>query len=293
MPGELPFIVTRSALSRRCFLQGAGLALALPLLDALTPAFARTAQRAAPRRIFTICNNLGLLGDQVYPTEAGRDYQLTPYLTLLKAHRNDFTVFSGVSHPGTGSFRNTISLDQFIAERIGSATRFPSLTLAVNSRTLSYNGSGVGIPPEDRAAEVFRQMFVQGTAAQIEAKMQELDAGRSILDAVSVQAQRLQRTIGTRDAATAECLRIRKRVARFVPSTLAANPLALARRRRSASLQQIGGGVGCVVLLSRYMKAADYAMRRVLSTQGDAGGIHGGAGVAGVPFRQRRAGAFG
>ena len=85
------------------------------------------------------------------PNETGRDYTLSPYLELLKEHRNDFTVFSGVSHPdvdgghpadncfltaaphpGSGGFRNTISLDQYIAERIGHLTRFPSLTLGVN-----------------------------------------------------------------------------------------------------------------------------------------------------------------
>jgi hypothetical protein len=222
---DAPFVSTRSALSRRRFLRGTGVALALPFLDAMLPSFGRAAQASSqtgskPRRVFAICNNLGLLGDQFYPAEAGREYKLSPYLEFLKAHRNDFTVFSGVSHPnvdgahasdvcfltaaphpGTGSFRNTISLDQFIAERIGSQTRFPSLTLAVNSRTrtLSYNGSGVGIPPEDRAAEVFRQLFVQGTPAQIEAQIQKLDTGRSILDAVSTQAKRLQGKVGTRD----------------------------------------------------------------------------------------------
>lgn len=220
-----PFVSTRGALARRQFLKGAGVALSLPFLDAMIPTFARAAQRqplagGKPRRVLAICNNLGLLPDHFFPADSGKDYRLSPYLELLKAHRNEFTVFSGVSHPGVdgahaadvsfltaaphpgnGSFRNTISLDQFIAERIGSATRFPSLTLAVNSRTrtLSYNGSGVGIPPEDRAAEVFRQLFVQGTPEQIEAQIQKLDTGRSILDTVSAQAKRLQREVGARD----------------------------------------------------------------------------------------------
>jgi hypothetical protein len=222
---NVPFVATREPLSRRGFLRGAGVALALPFLEAMLPASGRAAQAplqtgTTPRRLFAICNNLGLLSDQFFPAEAGKDYRLSPYLELLRAHRNDFTVVSGVSHPnvdgahasdvcfltaaphpGTGSFRNTISLDQFIAERVGSQTRFPSLTLAVNSRTrtLSYNGSGVGIPPEDRAAEVFRQLFVQGTPAQIEAQIQKLDTGKSILDAVSVQAKRLQANVGARD----------------------------------------------------------------------------------------------
>ena len=167
-----------------------------------------------------ICNNLGLLPDLFFPTGTGRDYIPSPYLKLLQAHRNDFSVFSGVSHPnvdgghpadvcfltaaphpGSSSFRNTISLDQQIAEQIGILTRFPSLTLAVNTRTrsLSWTGTGVAIPPEDKAAEVFKQLFLQGTPEQIEAQIRKLDTGRSILDTIAGQAKELQRSVGSRD----------------------------------------------------------------------------------------------
>jgi hypothetical protein len=222
---DAPSVLTRRALSRRKFLKGAGAVVSLPFLDSMVPALGRTLQGASPidlkpKRMFAICNNLGLLSEHFFPKTAGKDYQLSPYLELLKAYKNDFTVISGVSHPnvagahasdvsfltaapypGTGSFRNSISLDQFIAERIGSATRFPSLTLAVNSRfrTLSYNGSGVAIPPEDRVSEVFKQMFVQGTTEQIEAQIRKLDTGKSVLDAVAVQAKQLQKELGHRD----------------------------------------------------------------------------------------------
>src|SRR2546423_2421204 len=167
------FVSTKHALSRRKFLRGAGIALSLPLLDSMLPAFAALAKSSAsitpggkPRRMFAICNNLGLLPDQFFPKQTGRDYQLSPYLEVLKEHRTDFTVFSGVSHPdvdgghpadncfltaaphpGSGGFRNTISLDQYIAERIGHLTRFPSLNLCVKiqqgSRRLAWTSSGV------------------------------------------------------------------------------------------------------------------------------------------------------
>ncbi len=102
-----PFVSTRPALSRRKFLRGAGILMALPLLDAMTPAFASTAKRLAagatpgkkPRRMLGICNNLGLLPESFFPTDAGRNYTLSPYLEGLREYRNDFTVFSGVSHP--------------------------------------------------------------------------------------------------------------------------------------------------------------------------------------------------
>jgi len=145
-------------MDRRRFLRGAGVALALPFLDSMAPAFGQSPAAAKPRRMLAICNNLGLLADQFFPTGKGRDYVASPYLKLLQEHRDTFTVFTGVSHPnvdgghpadvcfltaaphpGSGSFRNTISLDQHIAEQIGILTRFPSLTLAVNTRTRSLS----------------------------------------------------------------------------------------------------------------------------------------------------------
>src|ERR1041385_2275387 len=225
-----PFVSTRPALSRRKFLRGAGILLSLPMLEAMTPAFAAVTKRIAadatpggkPRRMFGICNNLGLLPEYFFPQESGRDYPLSPYLEILKEHRNDFTVFSGVSHPdvdgghpadncfltaaphpGSGGFRNTISLDQHIAERIGHLTRFPSLTLGVNvqqgQRSLSWTGSGVLIPCEEKASDVFKRLFIQGTPAEVDAQVRRLDIGNSILDAVASQAKDLQRSVSARD----------------------------------------------------------------------------------------------
>lgn len=224
-----PFVSTQRAVSRRKFLRGAGILLSLPLLDAMTPAFAAVLKNSAgstpggkPRRMFGICNNLGLLPDSFFPKQSGRGYALSPYLEQLKEHRDDFTVFSGVSHPdvdgghpadncfltaaphpGSGGFRNTISLDQYIAERIGHLTRFPSLTLGVNVqqglRSLSWTGSGVLIPCEEKAADVFARTFLQGTKSEVETQMRKLELGRSILDAVGGQAKDLQRTVGARD----------------------------------------------------------------------------------------------
>ena len=214
----------RTSISRRSLLRGVGVSLSLPLLNAMAPLAARAQAPAQasvkPRRMFGICNNLGLLPGEFFPTDAGRDYTPSSYLKILQDYRKDFTVLSGVSHPNvdgghpsdvsfltaaphpaSGSFRNTISLDQYIAERIGNQTRFPSLPLAVNSgaRSLSWTGSGVAIPPEQSAASVFRQMFMQGNPTEVEAKIAELDTGRSILDAVADQIRDLERNVGSSD----------------------------------------------------------------------------------------------
>src|SRR5215203_3161493 len=88
------FVSTGRALSRRKFLRAAGIGLSLPLLEAMTPAFAIARRRLAadttpggkPRRMFGICNNLGLLPDNFFPQDNGPDYKLSPYLEGLRAH---------------------------------------------------------------------------------------------------------------------------------------------------------------------------------------------------------------
>jgi hypothetical protein len=141
---------------------------------------------------------------------------------MLGEHRDDFTVFSGVwhpdvdgghpadncfltaaPHPGSGGFRNTISLDQFAAERIGHLTRFPSLTLGVNvqqgQRSLSWTASGALIPCEEKPSEVFKRLFLRGTAAEVREQERRLALGQSIMDAVAGQARSLERDLGPRD----------------------------------------------------------------------------------------------
>ena len=231
LPQYGPYLATRQPLSRRTFLRGTGIALALPFLDTMLPTFTRAAQsssplapNAKPRRFFGINNNLGFAmgatAQRFFPEATGRNYPLSPYLKVIEEHRNDFTVFSGVSypnvdgghpadicfitgapHPGSGSFRNTISVDQLIAERIGIATRFPSLTLAVNTnnRSLSCTGTGVAIPPETSAAAVFKQLFVQGSESEVAATLTTLENGRSVLDAVAAQAKSLESDLGYKD----------------------------------------------------------------------------------------------
>ncbi|MFN3326675.1 MAG: DUF1552 domain-containing protein [Bryobacteraceae bacterium] len=220
-------ISLRRALPRRSFLRGAGVALGLPLLDVMRPALAAPKSDDVPRRMFAICNNLGLLENGFFPTKPGRDYELSPYLSVLKDFRQDFTVFSGVSHPdvdgshssevcfltaaphpGNGGFRNTISLDQFMADHIGERTRFPSLTLGVNvnkgQRSLTFTGSGVMIPCEDSASSLYRRLFLQGTEEEIERQIARLKQGESIMDSVADHASGLKRDLGPADRARLE-----------------------------------------------------------------------------------------
>jgi len=208
------------SLDRRTFLRASGAALALPWLDAMRPAFARDAA-PEPRRMLSICTNLGVLEQNFVPATAGDDYELTPYLETLKDFRKQFTVLSGTSHPdvtgghsaeasyltaaphpGTASFRNSISLDQFAAEQIGVHTRVASLPLVVSqngNQSLSFTSSGVMLPAERSPAQVFKALFVAGDAASIERQVEQLRVGRSILDAVADRAAALQKRLGPAD----------------------------------------------------------------------------------------------
>lgn len=210
---------TPRALSRRTFLRGTGVALALPLLDAMRPAFAAD-KVETPRRMIGIETNMGILPQYFFPEKAGKDYTLTPYLERLAAYRDQFTVFSGVSHPGVtgghaaekcfltgtphperGGFRNWVSVDQLAAEHLGPKTRYPSLVLGCGNegQTLSYTRSGAPIPIERSPRKLFEKLFVQGKPAEVAAQVEALRQGRSTLDFVGDQARRLNGSLTPAD----------------------------------------------------------------------------------------------
>lgn len=203
-------------LSRRTFLRAAGVCVALPFLDAMSHGQQPAAAR--PRRMVLIGRPLGLHTPFLFPERAGRDYEHTRYTRLLNAHRNDVTVFSGVSHRGytdghhndvalmTGAppegirlndLRNTISLDQEVASHIGSQTRFASLVLG--DTVYSWNRRGVRVPAQHWASGVFRQLFIQGTPDEIAREVRRLRDGRSILDNLRAQARTMSLELGAAD----------------------------------------------------------------------------------------------
>jgi len=210
----------QAPLSRRAFLRGTGVALALPFLDAMWPRSARADQPLTPKRMVAVCTSLGIYGPAFFPKEAGADYTSTPYLDHLKDHREDFTVFSGICHPdqagadghssemtwltsarhpGLGGFRNSISVDAVVAEKIGIETRFPSIMLGTNNVSQSYTRSGVMIPAETRPSQMFAKLFVQGSSWEVEQQMRKLREGRSIMDAVNDEAKRFSSKMGAAD----------------------------------------------------------------------------------------------
>ena len=214
------FISTQPRLNRRQLLRGAGVALSLPFLDAMQPAFAASSVSGPPRRMICIQTNMGILPQFFFPEKAGRDYELTPYLKKMGISRDAFTVFSGTSlpgvtgghaaekcfltgtpHPDRGGFRNGISLDQFVAERIGNQTRYPSLVLASSpsGQSLSYTRTGAKIPAESSPNKLFQRLFTAGKPEEVESAIQNMKQGRSLLDFVGAQSRRLSRELSPGD----------------------------------------------------------------------------------------------
>ncbi len=201
------------AVSRRHFLRAAGALLALPRLG-------RAAEKSAPRRLLAVHVPLGMMPMFFFP-KAGE--ASSPYLELLKGHRERFTAFSGVSHPGvdgnhhagqcflTGAphpgqptFRNSLSLDQFAAEKIGLDTRFPSLALSVRkgehyADSIAVSRSGVVLPTETSAERLYRRLFVAGTPAEKAATMRRIEAGGSVLDLILDKARGLENSVAAED----------------------------------------------------------------------------------------------
>lgn len=209
-------------INRRSFLRAAGVAIAVPAMEAFAPTRALAAFAGAPpKRLITICTTLGLHAPSLFPEKAGKDYELTPYLKHLAEHRDQFTLFAGLSHPnqagkdghssqmtwltaaenpGLAGFQNSISLDQLAAEKLGYVTRFPSMTLSSQGgSSQSYNRSGVMVPAEHRPSKVFADMFFQGKDYEIRNQKKLLDEGRSILDLVGGQAKRLKKKVSAND----------------------------------------------------------------------------------------------
>lgn len=206
-------------LSRRALLRGAGITLGLPLLEAMTPAFARVQEARQAKRFVGISLALGLHNPNLVPEGSDRDYKPSRYLAGIQDMREDFTVISGSSHPGVsgghsaeGSIfsacpnargatsRNTVSLDQYMAKHLGHETRFPSLVLNTNSQSSpSYTENGSMIPAENSAMRLFTRLFVDDTPGEQERQAELIRRGRSVMDVVGAEAKSLMREVGAGD----------------------------------------------------------------------------------------------
>ena len=200
-------------MNRRHFLRAAGACLALP-------AIGRAAETFSAKRLLAIHVPLGMMPAFFFPKDGETS---SPYLDLLAAHKGHFSTFSGMSHPsvdgnhhagqcfltgaphpGQPTFRNSLSLDQLVAEKIGLDTRFPSLAVSVRKSehyadSIAVSRSGVVLPSETSAERLYRRLFVAGTADEKAATMRRIEAGGSVLDLILDKAKRLEKSTAPQD----------------------------------------------------------------------------------------------
>lgn len=219
-------------LDRRTVLRGAGLALALPWLEAMT--HAAPAARP-PRRFcaFFFGNGVNLQTRHPghedwhwFPHTDGPDYRFTKSLETLAPHRADLTILGGLSHPTsrqlvghntvdvwlTGAdiretLTNSASIDQVIARHQGAQTRLPSLVLSSHggvgtksrSTTISFDQQGRAIPAESNPRRVFERLFEPPTDGDLAARRRALTAGRRRVDFLLDDARSLRSNLGRPD----------------------------------------------------------------------------------------------
>lgn len=227
------------SLSRRHVLRAAGVALSLPLLDAMRndAGLVKAADSkfkplsrsttSVPRAIFCYVPN-GVNIHEWMPATEGSQYELSSTLKVLEEVRDEFTVITGMGHPRctgghsgadtwlTGAdlksvpgkdYANSMSIDQLIAETHGSQTRFPSLQWsdtsgtgsAGHSHTLSFDRSGTPLPTDDSPRRIFERLFVPESAKDRQETLRKYAEKRSILDNVLAESKRLSQRVGKED----------------------------------------------------------------------------------------------
>jgi len=228
---KIPLVQCRDSksLHRRQFLLGAGAMIGLPWLESWPPAknpLNGEHNNSSPKRLVCLGVDLGMYADGWVPKEMGANYTMPSLLEPLKEFRNHFTLLSKSDHPGvsgghrgvaallSGVFnpvriggaeviRNSVTIDQFVANRIGSHNRYESLQLSATNidplRTLSWNENGVPLIPCGNATKVFKQLFVDDANPQH--AEQALQDGKSILDAVIEDTKELNKHLAISDKA--------------------------------------------------------------------------------------------
>ncbi len=158
-------MVFQKAIPRRTFLRGLGTTLALPMLDAMVPAFAHGAATKPAKRLATVYLPNGIMMDKWTPATEGAGFALTPILEPLAPFRDQMLVISGLAHKtgralageNTGDHaragatyltgvhpRKTegadteagISMDQIVAQELGKETQLASLELCMDTPEL-------------------------------------------------------------------------------------------------------------------------------------------------------------
>lgn len=228
--------LSKKSLSRRTILRGMSAAVALPFLDAMAPA---ASTPAAPKRLGLVYFPNGAIMDKWIPATAGDGFEFTPTLQPLAPYRDQLVVIGNLARAGTTIGDHAVAaagwltgvyakkteaedvlagptIDQLIAQHIGSETTFPSLEFATEDftgyiggctpgfsctymNTLCWTTPTTPVPMEINPRVAFERMF--GRAGTSEQRKQHEAEDQSILDSVTGDVARLKSSLGTRDKA--------------------------------------------------------------------------------------------
>lgn len=223
-------------IERRTFLKGLGATLALPALEAMRPLMAQGMAANFPVRMALLYMPNGVRADRWTPTGTGKKFTLSPILSPLEAYREELLVLTGLenkaSFTGDGHYVKTggwltgttisqttgsdinaggISMDQIAAQKIGQSCKLPSLELGTESIAtgidtnvnytrlyashISWKTPTSPLPCEINPRVAFDRLF------RTRSKMGQKQASdqKSVLDLVSTDAKRLQKSLGESD----------------------------------------------------------------------------------------------
>jgi Protein of unknown function (DUF1552) len=240
-------MLPNQTISRRTVLRGLGTAVALPLLDAMLPRLAvaglATEKKELPLRFGCVYVPNGVNMAEWTPATEGALAKLPSILGPLASLKDYLLVLSGLTcdkarahgdGPGdharamsaflTGrqprktygaDIRAGVSFDQFLAQRIGDATRFPSLELGCEggkgvgncdsgyscaySSTISWRTDTTPIPKEVNPGLVFDRLFGNGKSDDAVSRAKRREYRQSVLDLVCDDAKQLEATLGAAD----------------------------------------------------------------------------------------------
>jgi hypothetical protein len=227
--------ISKKALSRRTLLQGIGAAIALPMLDAMTPAM--SAVPAAPKRLALVYIPNGMMIPYWTPSTAGANFEFSPTLKPLEPYKSNLTVVGNLTRAGTTIGDHAVSaagwltsvyakqteaedvlagttIDQVIAKATGQDTVLPSLELATEDftgyigacipgfscaymNTLCWSSPTTPLPMEINPRVAFERMF--GRAGSAEQRRMRMSEDRSIIDSITGDAKRLGMKLGASD----------------------------------------------------------------------------------------------
>jgi hypothetical protein len=171
----------KAPMSRRTLLRGAGgVAIALPFLEAMSPRLARAA--AAPKRLFLMHNQNGVVPSAWFPTGSETAFQLAPAMAPFEPLKQHLIVLDGIDKQqiqanGTAhargmastftgntskdGFADGPSLDQPVANAIGVGTRFKYMLFGkVSNYHVFHSGARMMIPPVNEPKANFDRMFM-------------------------------------------------------------------------------------------------------------------------------------